>query len=229
MNQTVMFLPGEPGRKIFRSLFSWSNSKGLALGLVYAVTLALVVAVAFGLRSYTIFQTSITPIPEKQLMAVSIMPQPDESIKNVVDIAFQDKAVSEAIQKLQQKGHKGFLVHLMPRQYMMQGLFAQPDMSGMQKRHRLSFNAVLSFIFPFFGHRDHGEMMGLVGDGSMRLIFSQLTRPNGEYVSAEKAMAFTVKHLPLLRVDVEPENGKVLNVEQTAPRNYWGQMPMPLF
>ena len=33
MNQTVMFLPGEPGRKIFRSLFSWSNSKGLALGL----------------------------------------------------------------------------------------------------------------------------------------------------------------------------------------------------
>jgi hypothetical protein len=185
--------------------------------------------VAFGLRSYTIFQTSITPIPEKQLMAVSIMPQPDESIKNVVDIAFQDKAVSEAIQKLQQKGHKGFLVHLMPRQYMMQALFAQPDMPGMQRRHRPSLDAVVGFIFPFLGRHDHREMMGLMGDGPMRLIFSQLTRPNGEYASADKALAFTVKHLPLLRVDVEPENGKVLNVEQTEPRNYWGQMPMPLF
>ncbi len=71
--------------------------------------------------------------------------------------------------------------------------------------------------------------MGLMGDGSMRLIFSQLTWPNGEYASADKALAFTVKHLPLLRVDVETENGKVLNVEHTAPRNYWGQMPMPMF
>ncbi|KKK64919.1 hypothetical protein LCGC14_2979360, partial [marine sediment metagenome] len=181
MNQTAMFLPGEPGRKIFRSLFSWSNSKGLALGLAYAVALALVVTVAFGLRSYTISQTSITPIPEKQLMAVSIVPQPDESIKNIVEIAFQDRAVSEAIQNLQQKGHKGFMVHLMPRQYMMQGLFAQPDMSGIQRRHRPLFGAVIGFFFPFLGRRDHGEMMGLMGDGTMRLIFSQLTWPNGEY------------------------------------------------
>ena len=229
MNQTAMFLPGEPGRKIFRSLFSWSNSKGLALGLAYAVALALVVTVAFGLRSYTISQTSITPIPEKQLMAVSIVPQPDESIKNIVEIAFQDSAVSEAIHNLQQKGHKGFMVHLMPRQYMMQGLFAQPDMSGIQRKHRPLFGAVIGFFFPFLGRRDHGEMMGLMGDGTMRLIFSQLTWPNGEYASADKALSFTVKHLPLLRVDVESENGKVLNVEHTAPRNYWGQMPMPVF
>jgi hypothetical protein len=72
-------------------------------------------------------------------------------------------------------------------------------------------------------------MMGLTGDGPMRLIFSQLTRPNGEYASGNEALAFTVKHLPLLRVDVDTTNGKVLNVKPTAPRNYWGQMPMPVF
>ncbi len=229
MNQTVMFLPGDPGKKIFRILFSWSNSKGLALGLAFAVALILVIAVAFGLRSYTISQTSITPIPDKQIMVISIMPQPDESIQNIVEIAFQDRAVSEAIQNLKQKGHKGFMVHLMPRQYMMQGLFAQPDMSGVQRRPRPSFDAVIGFFFPFFGRRDHSDMMGLMGGGSMRLIFSQLTWPNGEYASADKALAFTVKHLPLLRVDVESENAKVLDVEYTAPRNYWGQMPMPVF
>jgi hypothetical protein len=72
-------------------------------------------------------------------------------------------------------------------------------------------------------------MMGLTGDGPMRLIFSQLTWPNGEYALSNKALGFTVKHLPLLRVDVDTANGKVLNFESTAPRNYWGQMPMPVF
>ena len=46
MQQTTMFLPGEPGGKIFSVLFSWSNSKGLALGLAYVVLLVLFTAAA---------------------------------------------------------------------------------------------------------------------------------------------------------------------------------------
>ena len=112
---------------------------------------------------------------------------------------------------------------------MMQGLFTQPDMSGIRKRPRRSFGALIRFIFPFLGHRGHQEMMGLASGGSMRLIFSQLTWPNGEYAPVEEALSFTVKHLPLLRVDVDTGNGQVQNIDQTAPRNYWGQMPMPTF
>jgi len=102
-------------------------------------------------------------------------------------------------------------------------------MAGMHTRSRRSFGAVIGFIFPLLSRGGHNEMMGLSGDGPMRLIFSQLTWPNGGYASGNEALAFTVKHLPLLRVDVDAANGKVLNVEPTAPRNYWGQMPMPVF
>jgi hypothetical protein len=63
----------------------------------------------------------------------------------------------------------------------------------------------------------------------VRLIFSQLTWPNGEYASGDQALAFTVKHLPLLRVDVDKKDASALKIEQTALRNYWGQMPMPVF
>jgi protein-S-isoprenylcysteine O-methyltransferase Ste14 len=229
MQRTAMFLPGEPGGKIFHVLFGWSNSKGLALGLAYAVSLAMFIAVAFGLRSYTISKTSIVNIPEKQLAAVSITPQPNESIQNIIDIAFQDKTVSAAIENFKQQGHKGFMVHLMPRNYMMQGLFSQPDMSGMRMRSRRSFATVIGFIFPFLGRRGHQEMMGLMSGSPMRLIISQLTWPNGKYASVDNALAFSVKHLPLLRVDVDTNNSEVLNFEHTAPRNYWGQMPMPVF
>ncbi|MBT8364734.1 MAG: isoprenylcysteine carboxylmethyltransferase family protein, partial [Deltaproteobacteria bacterium] len=219
MDRTAMFLPGNPGGKIFRLLFGWSNSKGLSLGLAYMFTLALFIVVAFGLRSYTISKTSIVKIPEKRLTAVSITPRSDESIQNIVDLAFQDNQLSASIENFRRQGHKGFMVHLMPVNYMMQGLFTQPDMSGMRKRPRRSFSAVVGFMFPFLGHRNHQEMMGLMSDGPMRLIFSQLTWPNGQYASVNEALAFTVKHLPLLRVDIDTRKSQVLHVDQTAPRN----------
>jgi hypothetical protein len=87
----------------------------------------------------------------------------------------------------------------------------------------------VSFIFPFLGHRGHQEMMGLMSDGPVRLIISQLTWPNGNYAAGDKALAFTVKHLRLLKVDVDAKNAGVMKVEHTAPQNYWGQMPMPVF
>ncbi len=116
MEHTAMFIPGEPGGKIFRSLFGWIRSKKLALGLAYGVSLVLFTAGAFGLHGYTISKTSIVYIPEKKLMAVSVIPQTDESMQGIVDIAFQDVAVSAAIEELQQQGHKGFMVHIMPQQ-----------------------------------------------------------------------------------------------------------------
>ena len=229
MSHTAMFFPHEPGGKIFRALFGWIRSKKLALGLAYMVSLVLFTAGAFGLHSYTISKISILYLPEKSLTAISVIPLPNESMQHIIDIAFQDRTVSAAIENFQRQGQKGFMVHIMPRQYMMQALFAQPDMSVMRTRSRRSFGAVIGFIFPFLSRRGHDEMMGVTGDGPMRLIFSQLTWPNGEYASGSEALAFTVKHLPLLRVDVDTANGKVLNVEPTAPRNYWGQMPMPVF
>lgn len=231
MQQTAMFLPGEPGGKIFSVLFGWSNSKGFALGLAYVVLLVLFTAAAFGLRSYTISTTSIKIIPEKQLTAVSIIPQPDKSIQKIIDNVFKDNAVSEAIENFKQQGHKGFMVHLMPSSYMMQGLFAQPDFAGMPIRRRHSGGAIIRFIFPFFdlSHRGHKEMMGSIKNDPIRLIFSQLTWPGGEYASIDEALAFSVKHLPLMLVDVASDSGEVLNVKYTAPRNYWGQMPMPVF
>jgi hypothetical protein len=71
--------------------------------------------------------------------------------------------------------------------------------------------------------------MSAMAGGPVRLIFSQLTWPNGEYAPVDKALAFTVKHLPLLRVDVDTAGRQVTSVEHTSPRNYWGQMPMPAF
>ena len=72
--------------------------------------------------------------------------------------------------------------------------------------------------------------MGAMYDkGVQRLIFSQLTWPNGQYGSEDQALNFNVKHLPLLKVDMDLDKRKVLTMEKTPKRNLWGQMPLPLF
>ncbi len=229
MARTAMFLPGEPGEKFFKALFGWHKSHGFALALAYVSALVITVVLAFGLRSYTISQTTMLKNSARHILAVSVIPRPEKSLQRIIDIAYQDSTVLALLDSYRQKGRKGFMVHVMPLHYMMQALFAQPDMSGRRRRLGHSVSAVVSFIFPFFSRHSHHEMMGAMSNGPLRLIFSQLTWPNGEYASFDQGLAFTVKHLPLFKVDVDPAKGEVIQVEHTPPRNYWGQMPMPVF
>ncbi len=228
MQRTAMFLPGEPGRKIFAALFGWIKPPKLALGVSYGIILLAGVAVAFGLRSYSISQTSIVYLPENQVTAISILPRSDQSLKHILDDAYQLGTVTEMIKSFRQEGHKGFLVHVMPRNYMMQGLFVHPSGSEMMPMRRLSWRGLLGFVFPFLRPRGHDTMMGEMEGGEVRLIFSQLTWPNGEYAPPDKALNFTVKHLPLLKADINYRTHTVDRVERTPKRNFWGQMPMPL-
>jgi hypothetical protein len=111
----------------------------------------------------------------------------------------------------------------------MQGLFVQTFRSEMNPGHRLSWKSSVGFVFPFLRLRGHHQMMGGMDSVPVRLIFSQLTWPDGAYAPANEAWNFTVKHLPILKVDIDMVNQKVQTVDKTPKRNFWGQMPMPLF
>ncbi len=229
MKHTVMFLPGEPGRKMFTPLFGWIKSPGRGLAVRYGVALLLSLAVAFGLRSYTISQTSMVYLPEKQATVISIFPQSDSSLEHILDDAYQHRAVTDVLTSFRHQGHRGFLVHVMPQNYMMQRLFVKPSGSEMTPMHHFSWRGVIGFVFPLFGSGGHELMMGEMDEGTVRLIFSQLTWPDGKYAPADKAMSFTVKHLPLLKVDFDLRHHQVQALERTSRRHFWGQMPMPLF
>ncbi len=228
MQRTAMFLPGEPGRKIFAALFGRIKSPGWALIVSYGVVLVVSVVIAFGLRTYTISKTSIIHLPEKQVTAISIFPQSNHSLEHIIDDAYQLNAVTDVLATFRQEGHRGFLVHVMSRNYMMQGLFVQPSGSQMRPMRRFSWKGVVGFLFPILRVRGHQTMMGKTKGGEVRLIFSQLTWPNGEFAPPDKALSFTVKHLPLLKADIDYNKHTVDAMERTPKRNLWGQMPMPL-
>jgi protein-S-isoprenylcysteine O-methyltransferase Ste14 len=229
MQRTAMFVPGEPGGKIFRAFFGWIKSPKWALAVGYGIILFFALLVAFGLRHYTISQISTIYLPDKQITVISILPHSNKAIQEAMDVAYQDSLITTILSKYRQKGHKGFLVHLMPAQYMMQGLFVTPFNSEEKPIRKSSWRNVVGFIFPFLSHHNHQEMMGRMNNKDVRLVFSQLTWPDGKYATADKALNFSVKHLPLLKVDIDLENNSVQDVEKTLKRNFWGQMPMPSF
>ena len=230
MQHTGMFIPGEPGKKIFRVFLGWIKSPHLALAACYGLVLFFTILVAFGFRHYTISQISHVYLPEKNITAVSIFPRSDRAIKDILDVVYKDSRISSILSAYRQKeGQKGFLVHLMPMHYRMQGLFVAPFNSQKASGRKSTWKSVLAFIFPSLSPLRHQEMMGKMNSNAVRLIFSQLTWPNGEYAPADEALNFSVKHLPLLEVDADLENRSVLEVEKTPERNLWGRMPMPAF
>ena len=230
MQRTAMFVPGEPGKKIFRVLVGWIKSPLLALAVGYGLILFFAILVAFGLRRYTISQISKIYLPEKQITVVSTVPRSDQAMKDVLDVVYADSRIASILSEYrQEEGHKGFLVHLMPVHYMMQGLFIAPFKSEEKSVRRSSWENVVGFVFPFFSPSNHQAMMGRMNSDNVRLIFSQLTWPDGKYAPADEALNFSVKHLPLLKVDVDLEHRSVLEVEKTPKRNFWGRMPMPPF
>jgi hypothetical protein len=210
-------------------LFGWIKPRGLAVGASYGIALILAVAVAYGLRSYTISNTSVFYSPEKKITAVSVLPRSDQSLRDILDVAYRDSAVTTLLSNFHQEGHRGFLVHVVPEHYMMQGLFVQPYDPETGPRMRFSWKVVIGFVFPFLRTHSHHQMMDSMNNEALRLIFSQLTWPNGRYAPADSALNFTVKHLPLLKVDIDLANRTVQPAEKTPNRNLWGQMPMPVF
>jgi len=229
MQRTAMFLPGEPGGKIFRVFLGWIKSPQWALAAGYGLILFFATLAAFGLRHYTISQISNIYLPEKRITAVSIFPGSDQAMKDALDVAYKDSLITSILSDYRQEGHKGFLVHLMPAHYMMQGLFVAPFNSEEGAGRKFSWRTIVGFVFPFLSHHNHQEMMGRMNSDGVRLIFSQLTWPDGKYAPADEALNFSVKHLPLLKVDVDLEHHSVQEVEKTLKRNLWGRMPMPAF
>lgn len=66
MANTPMFLPGEPGGRLYRFLFGWIQPKWLGIAVVYCLTLTLAVLLAMGLRSHTVRTLPMVTAPDSR-------------------------------------------------------------------------------------------------------------------------------------------------------------------
>lgn len=93
MRNTPMFIPGEPGRHLAQLLFGSIAGRRLRLSLIYLLSLAAAIGVAFALRQLSLTPTTHLSLPGERIAAVSFLPSDGTQLRESIQLAEADPEV----------------------------------------------------------------------------------------------------------------------------------------
>lgn len=225
--RTGMFLPGNPGGKLFRVLFGWIPSRGLALTASIAVIIVFVLGGAVALRRYTIDHAAATFMPQDRILAISIWPTPPDTIQQVVSVALQDQRVRAA---LDAEPGAAFTAHLLPKDYGMVNMFADVG-TDHRMFSRVTFRRIaswLGFAVPSVDPQRKYRIMG-TSQENYKVVFSRVDEPGDTQLPVSKVTDLSAKMTPVVIANVGGENPVVESVVIPPRRSFWGDITMPMF
>jgi len=214
MQRTAMFVPGNPGRKLFGLLFGWVPNRTLAQILAVLSIVIVVFAGAIGLRNLTIASISVAKLPDQRILAISIFPHDEAYLRDAVSKTLADDAVRNA---LDAQGHVSFTAHVLPKNYGMLGKFV-----SVGERHEAE-------IITNFRNRSSlkGFLWGTESD-DVKVVFSKIDKPGRRFVPLDEIMDMSAKMTPVLIVDLNLPTGVLTNLTMTDTTHY-GDVPQPIF
>jgi protein-S-isoprenylcysteine O-methyltransferase Ste14 len=225
--RTGMFLPGNPGGKLFHLLFGWIPNRSLALGASSAVIVVLVIGGALALRRHTIDHAATQVLPAERMMAIAIWPTPPDKIEQVVSVALQDERVRTA---LDNEPGAAFTAHLLPRDYGMVNMFADVGtdhrMFSQISARRLA--SVAGFAIPSVDPHHKNRIMGTAQD-NYKVVFSRVDEPGNSQLPVSKVTDLSAKMTPIVIANVGGAPPTVESVVIPPRRSFWGDITMPMF
>ncbi len=223
--RTAMFIPGEPGGKLFRFFFGWIPNRSLVVSS--AVVIILVMGSALLLRRYAIGHSATELLPDDRVMAIAIWPMPQEKIEQVLSVALRDTRVRSALEK---ESGAVFTAHLLPEDYGMVNMFADVGtdhrMFSRLSPHR--FKYLLSFVFPFLDRQLKGRIMGSPQD-NYKVIFSRVDEPDRTSIPPTQVTDLSAKMTPVVIADIKGAAAILQDVVIPPRRSFWGDITMPMF
>lgn len=233
MRRTPMFLPGEPGGKIYRALFGWVGPRWAGILLAYLVTLILSVTAAGGIRTYAVRQ--IPKIRVNDRIIVPVFPRPEAGVRALYEKVMTDQRVQGALEK----ERYAKLAYLIPGDYFLNALVTDesrrfseefirnfPDILEWQRTHPPGgLGRFFRLFFKFFGRISAEEWRVDVE----RFIFVKVTDRMGQPVGHSDLLDIGVKREPELLVDIDARTWEIIAVVITSGYNEWGKVPMPTF
>jgi protein-S-isoprenylcysteine O-methyltransferase Ste14 len=229
--RTAMFVPGNPGGKLFRLFFGWIPSRRLGLAAATCAVTVLVIGSGLMLRRYTIGHAATDLFQRDRIMAIAIWPTPAAKIERVVDMALNDRRVRAALEK---EPGAVFTAHLLPADYGMVNMFADvgTDHRMFSKVSPGRFKYLLTFVLPFTVRHLRNRIMGSPED-SFKVVFSRVDEPGHPSITADHIVDLSAKMTPVVIADVRSVNGGadpvVQGVVVPPRRSFWGDITMPMF
>ena len=226
MRSTGMFLPGDPGGRIFKLLFGGMHDQRMAARLAMVSSACVIVLAGAGLRAYTLGHLSrSTDTANTEIISVYSMTP--EDMQRVVALALSDSRVRGA---LAHDRSATFVVHILPHDYGMIGMFADVGSHHMRPGNmRLSgFKYLAGCLLPFLDVHQRTDLMG--SDGPQhRLVFSRVDGPDGRPVPLEQVLDLSAKMTPVYVADVNSVSGHVGDTIDPPRQSFWGDVKMPIF
>ena len=230
MDHTGMFVPKAVEERALRLI-------PLRNGAVRAAVVILVLAVlsiggAFAARAYTV--SSLPLWCNGPVTALAILPG---------DLAILDHRMPDVLElpeiKSRLAGQGPFLVYVMPKNYVMQGMIADTgDEWQLYKRHH-TLAMISDWVLHPFGHlsgesammhHSAGSGMGMESAGAglvRRLIFLRVDTSGSTDPSA--LLGINAGRSPMFMADVEVHGLTVQTIRDLPHDTGWGRVPTPTF
>ena len=226
MRSTGMFFPGNPGGRVYGLLFGGLPNQRLAHRFAIGGSALVLLVAGIGLRGYTLGHISRS-IDAANVEVISVYPMTPEEMQHVVALALADSHVQEALHREQ---YATFVVHLLPHDYGMIGMFADVESHHMRPGnvHLSGFKYLFGCLLPFLDVHQRINLMGSEGQ-EYRLVFSRVDGPDGRPVPLERIFALSAKMTPVYVADVNSASGQVSETIEPPRRSFWGDVKMPIF
>jgi hypothetical protein len=131
---------------------------------------------------------------------------------------------------LQRERSATFIVHILPHDYGMIGMFADVGSHHMRPGniHLSGFKYLAACLLPFLDVHQRTDLMGSQGQ-EYRLVFSRVDGPDGRPVPLEQIFELSAKMTPVYVADINSNSGQVSETIDPPRRSFWGDVKMPIF
>ncbi|MFQ5846896.1 MAG: methyltransferase family protein [Candidatus Methylomirabilales bacterium] len=230
VDRIPMFLPGNPGGRLFRKLTGGIETRGLALTLLYVITLVAGVGAGFLLREYTERRVPILYNDTEGLAVVSLTPIGTEQMGRLITIARNSQEVASRLADLHREG-RTLVAYILPQEYMMQHLLA--DLGEHEAHHgkggQGGFWAALKHLGQMYLLTPLAQLRDGAASAEKRIIFTEALTATGNNVSPRRALSVGVLRYPRFFADIDAALGEVILTMETPRRHSWGTIPVPAF
>jgi protein-S-isoprenylcysteine O-methyltransferase Ste14 len=232
MDRSGMFLP--KGLEAVSQKLVPLGNPSLRAALMFVLVAVCSVGGAFALRSYTV--KSLPLWSNGPVTTLAILPNDMMMLEHRMGAVLELPEIQARLAK--QPGP--FLVYVMPKDYVMQGMIADTGHEWqLYKRHH-TLAMISDWVFHPFRHLENGhaamhhDMSGATGmhasDNGMdrRMIFLRVETQGGDATPAH-LFAIKSKRSPLFVADVDVHNGIVQDLRDLPAETGWGRVPTPIF
>ncbi len=214
MRRTAMFIPGNPGGRLFNLLFGWVPSRGLAQVMAVLSIVVLAFAGAIGLRTLSISNLSMAELSDEKILAISIFPHDEAYLRDAVTKALADEALRGALDR---QGNVSFTAHVLPKDYGMLGKFV-----SINEHHEAEI------VRNFINRSSLRAFLWGTDSDDVKIVLSKIDKPGNRFVPLAEIMDMSAKMTPVLIVDLNLPTGTLTNLTMTDT-TYYGDVPQPIF